>query len=115
MTGLLKGIAVKFLRARWGSILPAVFKAAGEGSFGPAVQRVYWAIAGKKTFVGAVLLAACAGLETICASYPEMPWACSAARIVFLVGAFLASVGLVDGGTRSPWPRGADIPADEKK
>jgi hypothetical protein len=104
MTGLLKGVLVKFVRARWGSILPALFKAAAEGQFGPAVQKAYWWTAGYRTFIGAVLLGVGAGLETVCASYPDLTWACPAARYVYIAGGVLTAVGLADGGTRAPWP-----------
>lgn len=112
--GLLKALAVKFLKAKWGSLLPAVFKAAAEGQFGEPVKKAYWFLAGKKTILGAVFLAAGAGLETLCASYPEMGWSCAWARYVYYAGGVLTTVGLIDGGTRAPWPKGADIPATEK-
>ena len=111
---MLKSLVIKFLRARWGSLLPQVFKAAAEGSFGPAVAKVYWWLAGSKTIIGAVLWGAGAALETICGQYPQYGWACEWAKWPYYVGMFLTGVGLADGGTRSPWPKGADIPADAK-
>ena len=105
---MLGNLVVKFLKARWGSILPEVFKAAAEGQFGPKVQAVYWWTAQYKTISGAVLMAVGAGLETVCASFPDMAWSCGASRYVYLVGGFLAVVGLADGGTRAPWPTKPD-------
>lgn len=98
----------KLVRARWGSILPELFKAAAEGKFGSMVQKVYWASAKYKTVTGAVLLAAGAALETLAAAYPDMAWAAPASRYVYLIGGFLAAVGLVDGGVRAPWPTKPD-------
>lgn len=113
--GLIKALAIKVLKAKWGSLLPAVFKAAAEGELGEPMKKVYWFGAGHRTFTGAVLLAAGAGLETICAGYPDVGWSCSAARYVYYAGAFLTTVGLVDGGTRAPWPKGTQIPAEDKR
>ena len=114
MTNLLTKLGLKFLKAKWGAILPAVFKAAAEGQFGETVKKLYWFASGYKTFTGAVLLAVGAGLETVCASYPEMSWPCAWARYVYYAGGILTTVGLVDGGTRAPWPKGTDIPAEVK-
>lgn len=114
MKGLLGSLVVKFVKARWGAILPAVFKAAAEGQFGPAVQRVYWATARYKTFTGAVVLGLGAALETVCAGFPDFAWSCPAPRYVYLAGALLTAVGLVDGGTRAPWPAGTPIPDEAK-
>lgn len=113
MNGLLKSLVVKFIKARWGSILPAILKAAAEGDFGEPVKKLYAFAAGKKTITGAALVALGAGLETLCASFPEYAvWACPASRYLYIVGGLLASVGLVDGGTRAPWPAGT--PREEK-
>lgn len=104
MSGLFGKLAVKVVKAKWGSILPAILKAAAEGKFGEGIKRAYWAMAGIKTVSGAVVLALGAGLETVCASYPEYAWTCGAGKWLYLIGGILASVGLVDGGTRAPWP-----------
>lgn len=112
--GLLVKIGSRFLRGKWGSILPALFKAIAEGKMGEWPKRIYWFGAGHRTVTGAVLLAVGAGLEMTCSSYPDMAWACSAGKYVYVVGAFLASVGLVDGGVRSPWPTGTVIPPEDK-
>lgn len=113
--GLVKALVIKFLKARWGSILPAVFKAAAEGQFGPAVAKVYWFCAKYKTVTGAILWGTGAGLESVCSNYLGMHWACVWAPYIYYAGMVLTGVGLADGGTRSPWPRGADIPAEEKR
>ncbi len=115
MTGLLKNLVIKFVKARWGSILPAVFKAAGEGDLGPTVKRVYWFAAKYKTFTGAILWGGGAALETVCANYPTLGWSCKWPGIIYYAGMILTGVGLADGGTRAPWPKGADIPAEVKR
>lgn len=113
--GLVKMLVIKFLKARWGELLPAVFKAAAEGSFGPGVSKVYWFCAKYKTATGAVLWGAGAALESVCSNYPSLGWTCTWAPYVYYAGMILTGVGLADGGTRSPWPKGADIPAEAKK
>lgn len=112
---MLKTIAVRFFKARWGSLLPLIFKAAAEGRFGAAVEKLYWLAEGRKTFTGAVLMGIGTGLEAVAAAYPELAWAPAAARVVFAVGACLSAVGLVDGGVRAPWPKGTAIPPEEKQ
>lgn len=102
--GLLMKIASRFVRGRWGAILPALFRGAADGQFGPQVRAVYWWLAGKKTIAGAILLGTGAALETVCAGYATFAWACQWSGYVYAAGAFLAAVGLVDGGTRAPWP-----------
>jgi len=106
LTALLKSLTIKLIKARWGAILPAIFKAAAEGDFGPQVKAAYWALAGKKTIIGASILGAGVALETLCASYPQWGWPCGWSRWVYLAGGILTSVGLADGGTRAPWPAG---------
>ena len=91
-------------RINWGALVPKILRDVGEGKYGETPKRLYWFAAGKKTFIGAFLLALGAGLETVCAGYPDMAWACEASRWVYYTGAVLTSVGLVDGGTRAPWP-----------
>lgn len=108
MGGLISKLAVKFLKARWGSILPAIFKAAAEGQFGEGVKGAYWFAAKYKTFVGAVLWGLGAGLESVCSNYPTMPWSCRVAVWIYYAGMVLTGVGLADGGTRSPWPSTPD-------
>lgn len=115
MTGLLGKLAVKFLKGRWGQILPALFKAAGEGKFGPAVKRLYWLGNGYATFTGAVFVGVGAGLEAVTAAYPEWAWAPVAAVWVYRIGTFLFTVGLLRGGVNSPWPAGSPIAPEEKQ
>lgn len=114
MTGLLKSLAVKLIKARWGAILPAIFKAAAEGDFGPQIKFVYWKASQYKTVTGAVLWGAGAALETVCGQYPGYSWACTYAQWPYYVGMFLTGIGLVDGGTRAPWPEGAQVEHKEK-
>lgn len=102
--GLIQKLAIKFLKGNWGKLLPGVFKAAAEGSFGEPVRKLYWFLAGKKTILGAVFVGVGYGLEAICNANPDYAWGCAWSGHVMAVGQFLALVGLVDGGTRSPWP-----------
>lgn len=106
MTGLLKSLALRLLKGRWGAILPAIFKAAAEGDFGPQVKACYWWAAKYKTIWGAAIIGAGVALEAIAGTYPQWTWAAPAARWVYWAGALLTAVGLVDGGTRAPWPEG---------
>jgi hypothetical protein len=116
MTGLIKGLMLRFLRGNWGKLLRMLLKAIAEGELGEVPSRVYWWAAGKKTLTGAVLLGAGAALETVCASFPDFAaWACPAARYVYYAGALLTTVGLVDGGTRAPWPTGTTIEPGDKR
>ena len=112
---LIQVLAVKFVKAKWGSILPAMLKAVAEGGLGETPKRLYWALAGKKTALGAALIFAAYGLEAICNAYPEMQWGCRWSQWVLVIGGVLASVGLADGGTRAPWPTGTPIPPEVKK
>lgn len=112
---MIKILVVRFLKARWGSILPAIFKAAAEGQFGDKVKFLYWKASEFKTFTGAILWAVGAGADTVCGNYPDFPWACTVAKVAYYAGMFLTGVGLADGGTRAPWPKGADIPAEAKR
>lgn len=109
---LLKPLLVKTLKGNWGRLLPLLLKAVAEGELGEPAKRVYWWMAGKKTFTGVVILGASAGLEAVCASH-GIQGACDAAHWLYLAGAALTAIGLVDGGTRSPWPTGTakDLPS----
>ena len=91
-------------------ILPGLLKSWAEGGLGEPAKKVYWWLAGYKTITGAILIAAGTGLEAIAGTYPEWTWAPGVAKGIFWAGSLLASVGLVDGGTRSPWPNGTEIP-----
>ena len=115
MTGLLKSLVVKFVKARWGSLLPAVFKSAAEGEFGPQVKAVYWWLSGKKTVTGAVLWGVGAGLEAVCGQDPSLAMVCPWSHYVYYAGMILTGLGLADGGTRAPWPMGADVSAELKR
>jgi len=94
-------------------LLPMLLRLWAEGGLGKPAQAVYWFLAGKKAITGAVLLAVGTALDATCGSYPQWDWACYLARGVFWLGALLTSVGLVDGGVRSPWPDGT--PKSERR
>lgn len=98
-------LIAKFLKGRWGSILPEVLTAIADGKAGPQAKAVYWFAAGKKTLTGAVLGGIGAALTYVCSSYgATYAWSCTAAHWVLIVGGVLFSVGLVDGGNRAPVP-----------
>lgn len=116
-----KLLAAVLKRINWGKLLPSIFRMIAEGDVdrvlglkSEPIKRVYWLLAGKKTFIGAALLGLGTGLEAVCAGYSDIAWACPASRYVYMAGALLAAVGLVDAGTRSPWPAGTPIPDQAK-
>jgi hypothetical protein len=106
-------LAVKVFKARWGSILPALFKAAAEGQFGEPVKKAYWLLNGYATFTGMVFVGLGTALEAVSSSYPELAWAPVAAAWIYRVGTVLAAVGLLRGGVNSPWPEGAQKAHDK--
>lgn len=111
------GLLLKLLKTTGlvSKVIPSLLRMWAEGKLGAPAQKLYWLLAGYKTITGAVLLAVGTGLETTCAGYADYAWTCQAAPYVYMVGAALAAIGLVDGGTRSPWPSGTPIPEAEKK
>jgi uncharacterized membrane protein YedE/YeeE len=114
MKGLIVKLAVRFLKGKWGSLLPALLRSVAEGKLGERPKAIYWKTAGYRTFVGAALVGLGYGLGGVCGSYSEtMAWACKAQGWVMALGALLAAVGLADGGTRAPWPDGT--PKAEKE
>lgn len=115
MSKVLSVVLVKFFKARWGSILPAIFKAAGEGQFGEAVKKAYWTGCGYATFTGFVFVFIGSGLESVSAAFPEYAWAPVAAAWVYRIGTVLAAVGLLRGGVNSPWPEGAQANHPKEK
>ena len=96
-------------------LIPGLLRAWAEGGLGEPARKVYWFLEGYKTITGALLMALGTGLEAIAANYPDWTWAAPAARAIFWIGAILTPIGLVDGGVRSPWPRGTVIPPEAKK
>lgn len=113
MGGLLKSLVVKLVKGHWGRIIPAVFKSAGEGDFGPQLKAVYWFGEKYATVTGAIFMFVGTGLEAVASGNPEYTWAPTAAQIVFNVGGVLSAAGLLRGATNSPWPDKAR--ADVKK
>jgi uncharacterized membrane protein YedE/YeeE len=112
-------IAFILKRINWGKLLPTLFKMVAEGKVDKLlgltaekglksypIKRAYWLAAGRKTFAGAVLIGVGTGLEAVCANFTGFTWTCGASRWVYLAGGVLTSIGLVDGGTRAPWPEG---------
>lgn len=96
-------------------ILPALLRAWAEGGLGEPARKFYWLLEGKKTLIGALLVGLAYGLEAICGANPEMVWGCEWSRYVMAAGALLTSIGLVDAGVRSPWPKGTAIPPEAKR
>lgn len=116
-----KLIAFALKHARLSTLLPALFKMIAEGKADRTLgleafplQRFYWWTAGKKTITGMVVTGLGAALETLCTLYPEVAWTCPAAKWCYTIGTFLAGVGLIDGGTRSPYPAGTVIAPEAK-
>lgn len=96
-------------------LLPMLLKSWAEGGLGEPAKKFYWWLAGYKAITGMALIAIGTGLEALAGSYPDLTWAPAVARGVFWVGSLLASVGLVDGGVRSPWPDGTPLTKKEKQ
>lgn len=101
---MLNALILRIFRGKWGSILPMILRAIAEGKFGEGPKKVYWFMAGYKTASGTVLTVLGIGLRAVCA--PEAEWACSSSNFLIVLGGILWQVGLVDGGTRAPWPQG---------
>jgi uncharacterized membrane protein YedE/YeeE len=98
-------LIAKFLKGRWGAILPALLKAIAEGKAGEPAKAIYWKTVGYKTPAGALVFGVGAGLGYVCGSYHDVyPWACTAQTWLMGAGGLLVSVGLVDGGTRAEPP-----------
>lgn len=114
MSVLVKALLVKVFKGNWGRIFPLFFKAIAEGQLGEPAKKIYWWLAGRKTVLGAILIAVGTGLEATCSNYPAYTWSCEAGTWVYWLGGMLALVGLVDGGTRSPWPESPDGGAPKK-
>lgn len=114
MSALLKALLVKLVRGNWGRVFPLFFKAVAEGQFGKVPKEIYWFLAGRKTVLGAILIGVGTGLEAVCSSHPSYAWTCEAGTWVYWLGGMLAAVGLIDGGTRSPWPTAPDGGAPQK-
>jgi hypothetical protein len=110
---MLKALFIRFMKGKWGTIIPYVFKAAAEGQFGPVVKKLYWVMSGYGTMTGMIFVGLGTAMEAISSAYPEEAWAPVAARWIFNVGTILAAVGLLRGGVNSPWPEGAQIEQNE--
>lgn len=88
-----------------GKLLAILLVKAAEGAFGPKVKATYWALAGKKTYIGLVLgvlafalnEAAKAGVCGQCGSW--------GAQVAGVLAILTVVVGQVDGAVRAepPW------------
>ncbi len=98
-------LLLDFLRGKSPSqILVKVIKGASEGKFGPKAQKVYSSLEGLKTWTGAVVVAVTFALETLAGA--GLCADCDAyATTAYTVGAFLLSVGLLDGAVRAEAPK----------
>lgn len=101
-----KVLAFILKKLNWGKLLPSLFRAIAEGQAGETPKKIYWFLAGKKTFIGALLIGLGTAGEAVCANYTGYQWTCEASTWIYYLGALMASAGLVDGGTRAPWPAG---------
>ena len=108
MKTILMKLVTKLVKGNWGKILPMLLTGCAEGKFGPKVKAIYWFAAGKKTVTGMVLIGFAYGLEAVCNVYPEAKWGCQWSQYLVWVGGLLTTLGLADGGNRSPWPETPD-------
>jgi hypothetical protein len=102
-------LLVAFLRGKSPSrILVKVIKMVAEGDFGPEAQKVYWTLAGVKTWITAVIVIATFALET--ASTQGLCPDCSAwAGYLYMAAGILFAVGLYDGAVRADAPKKVTI------
>ena len=115
MTGRLKSLAVKLVKGHWGRVVPAIFRSAGEGDFGPQIKAIYWFAEKKGTVTGAILWGIGAAAETVCSGYPQYSWTCSVSGYILIAGQVLTAAGLLRGATNSPWPEGAQANHPKEK
>jgi hypothetical protein len=106
---MLKALVLRFLKGKWGAIIPYIFKAAAEGQLGAIPKKLYWLLNGYATFTGMIFVGLGTGLEAVSTAFPDQPWVPVAAQWIFKIGTVLATVGLLRGGVNSPWPEGAQI------
>lgn len=93
-------------------VLPAALRMWAQSDGWPG--KVYWWLEGKKTVSGVILIGIGAALREVAPMYPELEWLPAVMQAVTWLGATMASVGLVDAGVRSPWPKGTKIPPTQK-
>ena len=93
-------------------VVPALLRMWAQSTGWPG--KLYWALEGKKTLTGAVLVGLAVALREVAPMFPEQEWLPAAAAAVTWIGGALASIGLVDAGVRSPWPKGTKVPARAK-
>lgn len=98
------GVLFSFLKGKPSEFIPKLIKAVAEGKFGEPAKKVYWQVAGYKTWItGAVALAAFVlqylseqGLCADCSTYYN---------VLYQVAAVLLAVGLFDGAVRIDPPK----------
>ena len=83
--------------------VPTAITAVAEGKFGEPAKKVYWALAGKKTWITAAVAGAASVLEAVpaeqcadCATYVAYLWSAAG---------FLLVAGLWDGAVRAVPPK----------
>lgn len=83
--------------------VPSAVNAIAEGKFGEGPKKVYWFLAGKKTWITVVVAGAAEGLSSIpaeqcadCSTYGEYAW---------IAAGFLLVIGLWDGAIRAVPPK----------
>ena len=102
--GLFGKTKAKLKRYAMSKLLAIVLRKAAEGDFGPAVQKVYWYLEGKKTYTAAALAGVAAGLQA--ASDANICEPCGAWVVsLYSAAALLGTLGLVDAAVRIEPPK----------
>ena len=94
-----------------GKILVTLLTKAAEGDFGPGVAKVYWALAGRKTLIGAALAFAAGAIQAgissgMCSQFALDcgGWELIVRDATAYAAAFFLLVGQVDGAARARPP-----------
>jgi hypothetical protein len=103
----LMGLRAWAERKAMGKILAYAVKAIAEGKLGELPKRLYWRLAGAKTYIGMAFGAAWALLTwgTESGTCGKLGYDCTAwANTLGVIAAFLMAVGLFDGALRTKAP-----------
>jgi hypothetical protein len=102
---VLKDIVVKLLKGRVAQVLPALLRACADGDLGPQAKAIYWALAGKKTYIGIGLAVAAFALEKLVAAPPDYAWETWTLGLVYSFSGIFFAAGLVDDPLRQEPPK----------
>lgn len=98
------GVLFSFLKGKPSEFIPKIIKAVAEGKFGEPAKKVYWQVAGYKTWITVVVASAGFVLQQLeeaglCAD-------CGAWYVIlYQVALGLLAVGLFDGAVRLDPPK----------